>query len=121
MFSLFLKFTLYLHQKGIHILATASSFYLTNCVILQLPCSISRILTYLRIDLDVLDPIECVLVAMSVLAVEVTLSHQGGLLGLGGVALGSEHVYLSPRPHQQYQDDGETQWIHVCKEQAHRR
>lgn len=86
-----------------------------------LPCSISGILTYLRIDLDVLDPVECVLVAMSVLAVEVTLSHQGSLLGLKGVALGSEHVHLSPCPHQQYQDGGETQRIHVCKEQARRR
>lgn len=127
MFSLFLKFTLYLHHKGIHILVTASSFYLTNCVILRgnllsvLPCSISGILTYLCIDLDVLDPVECVLVAMSVLAVEVILSHQGGLLGLGGVAQWSEHVHLSPRPHQQYQDNGETQRIHVCKEQARRR
>lgn len=48
-----------------------------------------HLLTYRSIDLDVLNPVQCILVAMGVLAVEVILSHQSSLLCLRRVTQGS--------------------------------
>lgn len=58
------------------------------------------LITYLKKDLDVLNPVQCILEAMAVLGIEVILSHQSGLLCLRGVALRSLHTDLSPYPHQ---------------------
>lgn len=73
-----------------------------------------HLLTYLRVDLDVVDLVQYILVAMMVLGVEVILRHQSSLLRLGGVAQRPSHDGLSPCPHQQSQHHSEAQEIHFC-------
>lgn len=98
------------HLDRIHIPVLALHFYLTNIVMLQFPgpgrivMSILsqchrvtfNLLTYPGEDLDILDPVERVLVTVCVLAVKVIQSRLGSLLGLRGVAHDSPNVHLSP-------------------------
>lgn len=109
-FFLPFKCIFFLHLDRILIPVPACHFYLANPVMLQFTgprgvvmgilsrCHrvIFNLLTHPGEDLDILDPVERVLVTMCVLVVKVIQSRQGSLLGLRGVAHGSLHVHLSP-------------------------
>lgn len=109
-FFLPFKCIFFLHLDRIHIPVPACHFYLANPVMMQFTgprgvvmgilsrCHmvIFNLLTHPGEDLDILDPVERVLVTLCVLAIKVIQSRQGSLLGLRGVAHGSLHVHLSP-------------------------
>lgn len=73
-----------------------------------------NVLTYCRRDLDIINSVQCVLVAMVVLVVEEIPSHQSSLLHVGGVAQRPDHIVLSLHPHEESQNQSEAQRIHVC-------